>query len=425
MPKTSKTAPSAARADGGRAAEANAQPQVPATPVPQKSAPSRPDPVASSAPAEFNVSEAISRVLRQSNDFAAPAGQQASGQEPSPDVREANPLPEPKDAAQPSLEDEEDAVLAPPDPDFTSEDSTQSGTADGKEITNETNEEESGDETEAGQNAQHEAPGQPRGHRWRQRVDGLTARLSEEKERTAALEREVQALKAKTDPAPDPGPMAAGSGLEHVRDLNALHKLQRETEAVMEWIDRQIVDLRRQPERVEGELRRHKLANGDEPLERDEMEARLIELKQNAERQMRAVPARAQYLHEREQAEQLTRERFPWWKDKSHENTLAAQRVLDDLQSRPLHLRPDAAFHANVYLLGVKALRAQAEAAAKPVAAKVAPKPPRVPQPGTGSPVASAGGPPDPLSSIRARLAKGDESAVRDFFAASLARKAA
>lgn len=197
----------------------------------------------------------------------------------------------------------------------------------------------------------------------------------------AAAEARVAELEA----AVSSRPVAGQDGLASVTSMAELDRHATEAEGVVEFADRLLNRLGRNSGAVETALRQHgvKLQNaeGEDDFTPERMEVFLEAARDQARQRAKAIPARREFLTQREQHDKQTVELFPWFKNANSPEFKEASQIL---KSYPmLNGLPHAKLAVAVQMLGMRELKKMVAAKAKPMApaASVKAKPPI--QPGT------------------------------------------
>jgi len=224
------------------------------------------------------------------------------------------------------------------------------------------------------------------------RINKLTAQKHELRKSLEAAQARLAELEAKLQaPPPEPAPEelapppaapapVTSSPLAQVQTMAELQAKQSEAQQLNDWVEEQLITLRRNPAQVETVLRQHKVPladqDGQEDFSAPQMEAWLMNVRRNASRTLREIPQRAQFLQAQAQAQHAAIEAFPWWKDKSSAEYGQAQQILSAFPQ--LRDRPDWAFITGIQVLGIQELQKRQAQAGRPASpakpAAVAPR---------------------------------------------------
>lgn len=160
---------------------------------------------------------------------------------------------------------------------------------------------------------------------------------------------------------------------------------------------------------------------GEQELDQEQKAAMLNEAEDMLEQE---IPARAQYLQQREIVEQNTVKDFPAWRDTKHPDHQLLHRIWNDPVSKGMFQgQPNGRYLASIFAKGIRALEAEGQAQAAPPAEEKAPAKKQVVAPKV--PGMDGGNPPVPgnrSNELEKRiLSKGNVST--DDFVALLAAK--
>lgn len=188
----------------------------------------------------------------------------------------------------------------------------------------------------------------------------LEAQLNEAKLELARQSQQQQ----QAQPAPVPiAPLPQGTvPLAQIEDFNGLQNLAQQAKEAKRFAQQQLAKTNFEP-----------IQMGDQVLDREALNTIII----NAEKTLEDdIPARTQFLQQRNQAQQLAYEKFPFLKDKSSPEYVAAQQAY--LQMPWLKNLPNADWIIGVQIEGLKALQAKEKGKPKAGKAQVIPssKPP-------------------------------------------------
>jgi hypothetical protein len=202
----------------------------------------------------------------------------------------------------------------------------------------------------------------------------INKRIGKEVAKRKAVEAQLNELKLEmarqsqqqqqAQPAPVPiAPLPQGTvPLAQIEDYNGLQSLAQQAKEAKRFAQQQLAKTNFEPIQL-----------GEQVLDREALNTIII----NAEKTLEDdIPARTQFLQQRGQAQQLAYEKFPFLKDKSTPEYVAAQQAY--LQMPWLKNLPNAEWIIGVQIEGLKALQAKEKGKAKPAKAGVIPssKPP-------------------------------------------------
>lgn len=207
----------------------------------------------------------------------------------------------------------------------------------------------------------------------------LETRNAEMESRLAQLEQEIQ---ARTSEVPPPAPSSSGGFdpvVANINDPAALQNLQKQAKEAIRWAEEQLD--RDDVDWTQG------LTVGKDTYDRKALKAVVRTAKVTLEDH---IPARAQFLAQRDQTRQLAYQEFPFLKDRSTPEYQMAQQAL---RANPwLANLPNADWILGVQIKGLKAM--EAEKAAAKAKAEEAKKPKKIvpTKPSTAQVAASAAG---------------------------------
>ena len=223
------------------------------------------------------------------------------------------------------------------------------------EASAETAEPEEGEVEEAGK-----SPG------WQKRIDRLTAQKTELEARLAKVEADLAAKAQEPEAAPTPSLVPGANPLVHITSPAKLQEIRRAAEEAVEWADTQLINMEADADLVIEEVAPHADALGL-PKDRDTwtpgiVKRALMQVKKNADARARKhVPAQAQFLIERQQAEQAAAKTFPWWNDPKAPES---QAVANSMQQYPwAQTVPGIRFAFGLMVEGHKVVQARLTAA--------------------------------------------------------------
>lgn len=198
----------------------------------------------------------------------------------------------------------------------------------------------------------------------------INRRIGKEVAKRKQLEATVNELRAQvlessrpqTQPTPAPIVSPGGTALSHVDSIDGLVKLQAEAKEASRWAERM--------------LAREDIGNGVQVGDKILTKLDLHEIVFNARETLEdKIPARAQFLTSRNQAQQAAFERYPFLRDRTAPEYLMAQQAI---AANPwLNDKPNRDELIGRHIMGLKYEQLLAEQAAKKTGAPAKPAAPK------------------------------------------------
>ena len=205
------------------------------------------------------------------------------------------------------------------------------------------------------------------------RIDKLIAQRSQLQEELESAKKELETLRD-TPPAaaaPSDNPMSG------IRSEAELQSKQTEAEKLLDWVEDQLISIRRNPDAVARALRQAKVelkdTDGQEDYSPESMEEYLLTARRNLDRALRVhIPQRRQFIQASHQFDAVAAKRFPWLTDKKTPEYALAQEVIKAYPG--IQARPDWRVFIGVHTLGLMQLNRQELGANGRAAAAPAPR---------------------------------------------------
>lgn len=200
---------------------------------------------------------------------------------------------------------------------------------------------------------------------FQKRIGKLVKQRDELRSEIADLTAKIEAVEKKSGQQPNAPAQGEANPLSGVKTDGELDAKQAEIETLLDAVDNQLVNLRRNPERVARWLQQNKVeikdADGNEDYTPESMEEFLLRTKHNLDKAARVfIPQRRQHLQAEAHYEAVAGKEFPFLTDRKAPEYAIAQKIMAAYPG--FKARPDWQVFVGVHTLGLMAYQKQQEA---------------------------------------------------------------